>query len=109
MKSGELEWEEDGEPGVGMEFNDKVIFKKLKEVKELFTKSLKRAELLLGCWTLNERTRGHSVHCTSSCKGKGAAVKSLTRVVRYVFKHGFHDLTTEHDWIFSRVKRKREN
>lgn len=41
-------------------------------------------------------------------KGK-ELLKSLTGVVRYVFKHGFHDVTTEHDWIFSRVNRKREN
>lgn len=71
-KCGELEWEEDGEPGVGMErgqetvekFNNKDIFKKWKELKVrgLFTKSLKRAELLTGCWTLNEGTRGHSTH-----------------------------------------------
>lgn len=69
-KCGELEWEEDGELGVGMErgeetvekFN-KVIFQKCKELRGLFTKSLKRAgKLLIGCWTLDEVTRGHSIH-----------------------------------------------
>lgn len=47
MRSGELEWEEDGEPGVGMEtveqFNDKVIFKKIERGKRIVYKESKKS------------------------------------------------------------------